>query len=181
MFIYDENGNLTIRKESGLEYSFDNTDKPVLGFDYDVLIYDEIEVKITNWEEGKHFDEQVKQNLTPEECDSIELYIKNSEPPMGFSLNQQLSERLNMACKDYIVQAIQEYGFTDLTEITYAGREGSNHPLRSDARYCLDYCDTVWGVYMNIVEEIRNTREDTLKSFEEYLAPIPGASRNLMR
>jgi hypothetical protein len=34
---------------------------------------------------------------------------------------------------------------------------------------------------MNIVEEIRNTREDTLKSFEEYLAPIPGASRNLMR
>ena len=46
MFIYDEQGNLTIRKPNGLEYSFNNTDKPDLGFEYDVVVYDDIEVKI---------------------------------------------------------------------------------------------------------------------------------------
>ena len=56
MFIYDENGNLTIRKPNGLEYSFNNTDKPDLGFEYDVVVYDDIEVKILKWEENKCFD-----------------------------------------------------------------------------------------------------------------------------
>ena len=42
IFIYDEHGNLTIRKPNGLEYSFDNTDKPELGFEYQVIVYDDI-------------------------------------------------------------------------------------------------------------------------------------------
>ena len=56
--IYCENGNLTIRKPNGLEYRFDNVDKPDLGFDFDVLIYDQIEVKVLKWEEGKPLDQQ---------------------------------------------------------------------------------------------------------------------------
>ena len=48
MFIYDEHGNLTIRKPNGLEYSFNNTDKPELGFEYQVIVYDDIEVKIVD-------------------------------------------------------------------------------------------------------------------------------------
>ncbi len=48
-FIYTEESKLIIRKPNGLEYEFDNVDKPELGFDYDVIVYDDIEVKILNW------------------------------------------------------------------------------------------------------------------------------------
>jgi len=58
MLIYCENGNLTIRKPNGLQYTFENTDKPELGFHYDVLIYDDIECKIMEWVDGKPFEEQ---------------------------------------------------------------------------------------------------------------------------
>ena len=60
MLIYCENGNLTIRKPNGLEWTFENTDRPDLGFDYDVLVYDDIEVKIMKWKENVLFDEPRK-------------------------------------------------------------------------------------------------------------------------
>ena len=44
--VYCEFGNLLVRKPNGLEYRFENVDKPDLGFDFDVLVYDQIEVKI---------------------------------------------------------------------------------------------------------------------------------------
>jgi len=84
MFIYDENGNLIIRKPNGLEYTFENTDKPNLGFDFDVVVYDDIEVKIVEWEDGKDFDAQQKINLNDTERDAIEQYIENSAPPEGW-------------------------------------------------------------------------------------------------
>ena len=62
MLIYCENGNLTIRKPNGLEYTFENTDKPELGFDYDVLVYDDIEVKILKWKDDTNFEDQEKIN-----------------------------------------------------------------------------------------------------------------------
>ena len=43
--IYCENGNLTIRKPNGLEWQHEQVDRPELGFEYDVLIYDDIECK----------------------------------------------------------------------------------------------------------------------------------------
>ena len=87
MLIYDENSILRIRKPNGLEFSFENTDRPDLGFEFDVLIYDDIEVKILKWEDGKSFDQQTKDPLTETDKDSIETYIENSEPPMGSNLN----------------------------------------------------------------------------------------------
>ena len=54
--IYCDFGNLFIRKPNGLEWSFENTDRPELGFAYDVLVYDDIEVKILKWEVDKPFD-----------------------------------------------------------------------------------------------------------------------------
>ena len=44
--IYCENGNLTIRKPNGLEWQHEQVDKPELGFEYDVLVYDDIECKV---------------------------------------------------------------------------------------------------------------------------------------
>jgi hypothetical protein len=79
MLIYDNDGNLIIRKNNGLEYRFDNTDRPNLGFEYDVLVYDDVEVKILNWKDGVDFNDQEQITLNSEECDAIETYILNSE------------------------------------------------------------------------------------------------------
>ena len=36
--IFTEDGNLFVRKSNGLEYEFQNVDRPELGFEYDVLV-----------------------------------------------------------------------------------------------------------------------------------------------
>ncbi len=173
MLIYCENGNLTIRKPNGLQYTFENTDKPELGFHYDVLIYDDIECKIIEWEDNKPFEEQKQIALNEEEIDAIESYIENSVPPENVSLNGQYSEDLNNQAKQYILEMCNAYGFAHEVEVLMAGREGSNHPYRSDARRVMEYVDAVWNVYVNVMNEIRQTREDTLKPFEDYSSQIP--------
>lgn len=173
MFIYDENGNLVIRKPNGLEYSFENTDKPNLGFDFDVVVYDDIEVKIVEWEDGKDFDDQQKINLNDSERDAIEQYIENSAPPEGISLNQQYSNNLIQVAEDYVSNQCDAYGFVNLIDVVAAAREGSNHPLRSDARRVLEYYDQVWNIYVNLMHEIQNTREDVLKPFDDYKYAFP--------
>ena len=56
--IYCENGNLTIRKPNGLEWQHEQVDKPELGFEYDVLVYDDIECKVEKWVENVPLEEQ---------------------------------------------------------------------------------------------------------------------------
>ena len=180
MLVYCENGNLTIRKPNGLEYTFENTDRPELGFDFDVLVYDDIEVKILKWDETKKFDDQEKINLVDSEIDAIETYISNSAPPEGVSLQNQFSRQLQNMCEGYIMYQSDSYGFQNIMDVVAAGREGSNHPLRSDARRVLEYYDAVWNIYLNVVEEIRNTREDTLREFEEYSNQIPSPQKALI-
>ena len=180
MLIYCENGNLTIRKPNGLEYTFENTDKPELGFDYDVLVYDDIEVKILKWKDNTNFEDQEKINLVDTEVDAIETYIKNSAPAEGVSLQNQYSSQLQNMCSGYIAEQADSYGFTDMMDVVASGREGSNHPLRSDARRVLEYYDAVWNVYLNVVDEIRNTREDTLREFSEYSNQIPSPQKALI-
>jgi len=181
MFIYDESGNLIIRKPNGLEYRFDNTDKPELGFEYDVIVYDDIEVKILQWKDGVDWQEQEQIKLTAEECDAIETYIANSEPPSDVNLNTQYLNNLNHACKEFINTQCSDTGFNDLMEVVYAGREGSNHPYRSDARDVLEYADVVWQTYVGVADEIKMTREDTLKPYEDYISAIPGPMRQLLK
>ena len=180
MLIYCENGNLTIRKPNGLEYTFENTDKPELGFEYDVLVYDDIEVKILKWKENTQFDEQEKINLVDTEIDAIETYIQNSAPPQGVSLQNQYSSSLQDMCSGFIMDQSDSYGFTDMMDVVAAGREGSNHPLRSDARRVLEYYDAVWNVYINVVDEIRNTREDSLREYSDYKNQIPSPQKALI-
>ena len=88
--IFTEQGNLFIRKPNGLEYEFQNVDRPELGFEYDVVVYDDIEIKIMKWNSEVGFDMQEKTDLTDAEKQMIEQYIDNSEPPMGISLNGQV-------------------------------------------------------------------------------------------
>ena len=56
--VFCENRNLFIRKPNGLEYDFQNVDKPALGFEFDVVVYDDIEMKIMEWIPGKRFEDQ---------------------------------------------------------------------------------------------------------------------------
>ena len=111
--------------------------------------------------------------MNEQEIDAVESYIENSVPPDNVSLNGQYSEDLNNQAKQYILDMCNSYGFAHEVEVLMAGREGSNHPYRSDARRVMEYVDAVWNVYVNVMNEIRQTREDTLKSFEEYSSQIP--------
>ena len=66
--IYTEESRLIIEKPNGLRYEFENVDKPELGFEFDVVVYDDIEVKVLKWEDDKgNFDEQTHTNLTNDE------------------------------------------------------------------------------------------------------------------
>ena len=172
-FIYDEKGTLFIRKPNGLEYNYDSVDKPAFEFNFDVIIYDDIEVKILNWEDGLLFDEQQKTALSKEECEMIEQYIENSEPPMGHSLNVQMIDNLYRQSQKYVNEECQQYNFDGLGEVTYAGREGSNHPQRNNARRAMEYADATYCVLDQLVNEIQETREDFLKEYDAYLSELP--------
>ena len=54
-FIFTEDNNLHITKPNGLRFQFENVDKPNLGFEYDVVIYDKEEFKILNYDDSKSF------------------------------------------------------------------------------------------------------------------------------
>lgn len=172
--VYCERNNLYIRKPNGLEYTFEGVDAPALGFNFDVLVYDDIEVKIENWIDGKDFNQQTQLPLSPQEKDLIEQYIKNSEPPVGVSLQSQFAERLKNIEFEYISQTAEMYGFGDNFQyIIGAARDGSNHPLRSDARRVLEFFDAIGSVVVSLIDEIYATREDLIKPFEEYSKVIP--------
>ena len=176
MLIYCENGNLTIRKPNGLEWRHENVDKPELGFEYDVLIYDDIECKVEKWVEGVVLDEQDKLPLSEIEKDAIEAYISNAEPPNGVSLNQQFIGRIAEIVRSNSVSQAEKYGFDDMVEVLIASREGSAHPHRSNARRVLEYIDAVTNVAEGVYREIAITREDTLKSLEDYILQLPPPS-----
>jgi len=172
--IYCESSNLFIRKPNGLEYQFENVDKPALGFDFDVLVYDDVyEVKILNWKDGKCFEDQELIQLNDNEMEMVEMYISNSEPPEGVTLANQFISSLREYVKEQIHNVTYSYGFDDLVEVVYAGRDSSNHPKRSNARRILEFADAVNSVFYDLADEISRTREDHLKHIEDYLAVIP--------
>jgi len=171
--IYTENNQLIIRKPNGLEWDYENVDKPELGFDYDVLVYDDIEVIVENYDHSKCWDDNDKRPLTDSEKQAVEQYIENSEPPIGVTLNNQYVEDLNKYVKFNIKEFTEKYGFDDLTEVTFAGREGSNHPYRSNARRVMEYADAQYVIYDGLVNEIFATREDHLKQLEDYQNQLP--------
>lgn len=175
--IFTEDNNLFVRKPNGLEYDFQNVDRPELGFDYDVLVYDDIEIKVLNWNREVNFDMQEKTELSDAEKEMIEQYIANSEAPMGVSLNNQVMNKINEQVTAYLNECIEMHGFEDLAEVTFAGREGSNHPCRSNARRVMEYGDAVYSVFDQIVQEVKATREDSLKEIGEYSMHIPAPTR----
>lgn len=174
--IYTEDQKLIVRKPNGLQYEFDNTDQPELGFDFDVLVYDDIEVIIEKWDNNLCFDDQQQREITQAEKDIIENYIENSEPPAGVTLNNQYAQDLINEVKNNIAEFVDNYGFDDLLEASYAGRDGSNHPYRSNARRILEYADSQYIIYDQLVNEIFSTREDYLKPLHDYINQLPQAS-----
>ena len=171
--VFDNDGNLFIRKESGLEYTFENVDAPALGFEYAMVVYDEDEFKIVKWDGDKPLEEQQQEPLTEDDKELCEQYIENSEPPEGVSLQLQHVNRLQDTVHDHITRMSDDYGFNDFIMAIYAGREGSNHPYRSNARRVLEFADAQNTVLAEVTAEIHTTREDFLKPFEEYVNMLP--------
>lgn len=172
--VYTEEMKLFIRKPNGLEYEFDNVDKPELGFDYDVIVYDDIEQKVVKWDDSLgNFDSQVREQLNDSEMESIESYIEHSEAPMGVNLNSQFCQKISEEVSNRLKACTQSYGFDDLMEVLFAGREGSNHPHRSNARRVMEFGDACYNVGDQIQDEIVATREDQLTDFGRYLGQLP--------
>ena len=78
--IYTENSQLIIRKPNGLEWDYENVDAPELGWEYDVLVYDDIEVCIENYDHSKSWDEQDKRSLSPAEKERIVVLLNSPDP-----------------------------------------------------------------------------------------------------
>ena len=172
--VYTEEMKLFIRKPNGLEYEFDNVDKPELGFDYDVIVYDDIEMKVVKWDDSLgNFDNQIRVELENSEKDSIEEYIEHSEPPMGVTLNTQFCQKMSEEVSQALKDCTQSYGFDDLNEVLFAGREGSNHPHRSNARRVMEFGDACYNVGDQIQDTLIATREDQLEEFGHYQASLP--------
>lgn len=172
--VYCENSNLFIRKPNGLEYTFENVDKPALGFDFDVLIYeDNMEVKIMQWRDDRSPDEQEYIDLSDAEKDMIENYIENSEPPIGHTIHDQHRGRLEDVAESYVFEYMSSEGFNKIEFAIAAAREGSNHPNRSGARTFLEYFDAVYVVLDQVLSNMYATREDMLKHLDHYVALLP--------
>jgi len=174
--VFCENKNRYIRKPNGLEYTFENVDKPALGFEFDVVVYDDIEMKIMEWIPGKRFEDQEQVALNDMEKELCEQYISNSEAPEDINLQSQYAEKLNFVVREQHEEVAQLYGFRDLQMVLIAGREGSNHPARGNARRVLEYIDNTHNVYFQIRDEIFSTKEELLKDFEHYRRQIPAAA-----
>ena len=129
----------------------------------------DIECKVEKWVEGTILEEQDKLPLSETEKDAIEAYIENAEPPNGVNLNQQYIGRIAEIVRSNSISQCEKYGFDDMIEVLMASREGSAHPHRSNARRVLEYVDAVANVAEGVYREIAITREDTLKSLEDYI------------
>ena len=174
--VFCENRNLYVRKPNGLEYEFENVDKPALGFEFDVVIYDDIETKILKWDPAISFEEQEHIPLTEDEKAMCEQYIDNSEPPEGCNLHNQYANKLADFVRGEHDEIAEIYGFNSLTTVLIAGREGSNHPLRGNARRVLEYIDNTHTILYNVTDEIFATKEDLLQDFDHYVRQIPQAT-----
>jgi|TARA_S200000501_G_scaffold85582_2_gene78342 hypothetical protein len=174
--VFCENRNLYVRKPNGLEYEFQNVDKPALGFEFDVVIYDDMEVKILKWDRNKNFDEQEVIPLDAGEKELCEQYIANSEAPEGVNLHNQFVEQLGDYCRQQQEEVRMTYGFRDMEMVLIAGREGSNHPMRGNARRVLEYVDNTHQIFAQVTDEIFATKEELLKDYDVYRRQIPQSS-----
>ena len=93
--IYCENGSLFIRRPNGLEWRHEQVDRPELGFEYEVLVYDDIEYKVEKWNAELPMEDQDRLPLSETDKDAIEAYIENCEPPQGINLNNQFISRIS--------------------------------------------------------------------------------------
>ena len=156
--VFTENNDLKITKPNGLRYEFNNVDKPSLGFDFDILVYDGDEHwRIEKFDDSKLFEEHEQIALTDEQMSAVEVYIDASEPPLGVNLNDQLIDRLYDFQDNRLNEIASDYGFRDINECSWVGRHGSNHPKITDT----------------LIKEIEVTSEEMLKTFEEYTPYYP--------
>ena len=131
------------------------------------------EYKIVNYNDEIPFEEQERTALDDSEMDAIEQFINQSEPPTGVCLNNQFMMDIESSTRERINDCSNHYRFENFTECVYAGRDGSNHPYRSEARRVMEFADAIWSICFSTQEEIMATREDHLKPFDEYLVVLP--------
>lgn len=169
-FIYDQDNSLKLRDSRGLKWEYQQADAPQLGFDYDFLVYDDQKIKIIleKDKEGNVTGENIT-DLTNDEIDAIENYVMGAEPPEGTTLNNQYANDLFDATNNHINEMCHRMRFPNIHEVMVAGREGSNHPFRSNARRVLEFYDQAWQIFEQLKNQIMSAPEDQLHEFEYYI------------
>ena len=169
-FIYTQDNTLRLRDQRGLKWEYEQADAPVLGFDYDYLVYDDQKIKIIleKDKDGNVTGEKIT-DLTNDEIDAIENYVMSAEAPDGVSLNNQFANELYDFTGQNIHEMCNRMRFPSIQECMVAGREGSNHPFRSDARRCLEFYDQAWQIFEQLKNQIMTAPEDQLQDFQYYM------------
>jgi len=170
-FIYTQDNILRLRDQRGLKWEYDGADAPDLGFEYDYLIYDDQKIKVIleRDKDGNPTGEEKITDLNNEEIDAVENYVMSSEPPADITLNLQYAHDLFDATHMNINEMCNRMRFPNIYEALTAGREGSNHPFRSDARRCLEFFDQAWQIYEQLKVQIMSAPEDQLHPFDHYI------------
>ena len=167
MLVYCENGNLTIRKPNGLEYTFENTDRPELGFDFDVLVYDDIEVKILKWDETKKFDNQEKINLVDSEIDAIETDNSLDQLSFQFTLEQSgtFNEGIELESGDGNIEQETATGGTD--NMICEDETGGESIVLETGDYIIQEAFVVDTIDENAMNDFFETQDDNIIDFTE--------------
>tara|TARA_B100001248_G_scaffold15187_1_gene10136 strand:+ start:1525 stop:2163 length:639 start_codon:yes stop_codon:yes gene_type:complete len=170
LLVYDDNNVLHITNERGLRWNYEKTQKPQFGFDYDNLFYNPFSEE-TNYTLG---DEQ--HELSEENIQEIEEYIKLCDPPSTINMQKQIIEDLGNEVEDrlsHLQNGIEEIGFRNTAQLVIASREMSNDPRRQIGRRILDWMDFINGVYYRLQEELNQTLEIDLKDYDFYVNQLP--------
>ena len=89
--IFTENNDLKITKTNGLRYEFNNVDKPSLGFDFDIIVYDGDEHwRIEKFDDSQDFETHERIDLTDEEM----VQIIPKELMQDWSWNVQMQQHM---------------------------------------------------------------------------------------
>ena len=170
LLVYDDNNTLHLRNERGLRWSYERTDRPELGFDFDYLFY--------NPPEDQCYELNGEaQPLSQEQLDQVKEYISLSEPPDVITLQDQHIGDLKDHINQQLDGILDDLGYHGWVEVMLVGREGSQDPYRAESRRVLEFRDWIFQTFYRLEEEIRLTVDADLLSLDAYIQKLPTIPR----
>lgn len=84
-------------------------------------------------------------------------------------MKDEIMAQLNQYVQVQVQNCCNAFGFPSVFEANVIGRETSTHFKSNDARQVLEFFDTSWNALYVVAQELDETDDDKLKSFDDYL------------